>query len=168
MKNRAKGRSEQGLEALSRKYGLPRIEYSKSLRPGCFRFSRVFGTIYLAESFQSASRPEILRVAFYGAGRYHARPVLYDIAIPLFIMATLLSLTFVFLHDVFSGKSLVVEVQTPVFWLLWTCAFLGATYELKIHPLLSRRAANLWAQEHWPRELTEQGHPYTPVTDHCL
>lgn len=162
LKQRAKGRSEQSLEVLSRRYGLPPMEYRKDLGPGCYRFSRAFGTIYLSESFRHANRAEILRVAFYGAGRYQARPFRYD-GLPelLGLMTSIL---------------LIVSVVSPharATWptsiqlVLWLCGLFSAAYVLKIRPALVSRAANRWALEHWPSDLTEQGYPYTPVSDRC-
>ena len=139
------------LAKLCEQYGLPFMEYSKQLKPGDGTYDRKTGKIQIAESLQSASEVEVLRVAFHEAGHYHTCSFIRE-RLPLRLAAGFAVLLALFIA--------IPEVRA---WIPSYLPLFGLFFAVLVFEGGRRRgeqAANQWALEHWPDDLSARGHAY--------
>ena len=136
------------LRQLSERYGLPPMEYIRKHRPGDGTYDRMTGKIHLSESLRFAGEAEVLRVAFHEAGHHHTRSFLREV-LPLrlagvFAVALGLCLAFASMRS----------------WVPAYIPFFGLVVSVLVFEdgrMRSEQAANQWAREHWPDDLSARG-----------
>lgn len=148
-------KKSQNLAKLSRRYGLPPMEYDQNLQTGDGIVDWKTGKIHLSESLRFASEAEVLRVALYAVGyartEYRFRHVAMAV---LFAGALLGPLDFYLLVFTHFSDTAISQVMLPV-----VLAGIVVSYRY-IYPKKLERDAHRWAREHWPSRLSAQGIGY--------
>ena len=143
------------LGLISRKYGLPPMEYSRKLKPGKISCNRMTGRLLMSESFRSIGEAERLRAAFQLAGYYHTRSFERDVAPVISVIVS--SATLVIVSVFPQSRAL---IPTPLLVFAWVAWLVSSFLVLVIRPAQWKREANRWAKEHWPARLRKKGVPY--------
>jgi Zn-dependent protease with chaperone function len=123
------------------------MEYSRKLKPGDGACDRITGKILLSESLRHASEAEVLRVAFHEAGHYYARSFRRDV-LPLYLAAFFAVLLAACVS--FSQVRGVIHDWLPFFGLF------GSILAFETGRRHWENAANAWALEHWPKDLSDR------------
>ena len=142
---------EHDLTKLCKKYGLPSMEYSTKLRHGDGTFDRQTGKFQLSESLRHANEAEILRVALHEAGHFHTCSFFREV-LPLRAAIGF----FVFLVVCLSAPQVRSIIPSGIpFFLAVLMVLVFETGRQR-----GERAANRWAKQHWPDDLSVRGELY--------
>ena len=142
---------EHDLTKLCKKYGLPSMEYSKKLRHGDGTFDRQTGKIQMSESLRYASEAEILRVALHEAGHFNTCSFVGEV-LPFYAAIGF----FLFLAVCLVMPEVRAFVPSGI-------PFFGAVLMVLVFETgrqRGERAANRWAKQHWPDDLSVRGELY--------